>query len=109
MRDLLDASEAIANEDGQVKRWLAGDAASWELPDELLMVLLEIELFVGVFSDKLSPAQVEAATDLAQAAVTFHRRPGGWRDPDEILHDPSWQILRTKARKFVVEFKGLSV
>jgi hypothetical protein len=108
VRDLLDASEAIANEDGQIKKWLAADAANWNLPAELL-VLLEIEPFVGVFSDKLSPAQVEAAMDLAQAAVPFHRRPGGWPDPDEILRDPAWQILSIKARRLVAEFKSLSV
>jgi hypothetical protein len=109
MRDLVDASEAIAGEDGQAKRWLATDTASWELPAELLMVLREVELFIGVFSDKLSTAQIEAATDLGQAAVAFDCRPAGWRDPNEILRDPAWQSLRTKARKFAAEFKSLSV
>jgi hypothetical protein len=109
VRDLVEASQDIAaEEEAQAKRWLA-DAASWELPAKLMMVLLEIKLFIGVFGEKLSPAQVEAATDLAQATVSFDWRPGGGHDPNEILRDPAWQSLRAKARKFVAEFKSLPV
>ncbi len=107
VRDLVEASEDIADEEAQAKRWRAADAASWELPAKLQMVLMEVKLFLSVFSDKLSPTQVEAATDLAHAAEPFDRRPGGWGDPNEIFHDPAWQNLRTKAQKFVAEFKSL--
>jgi len=105
-RDLVESAEAIADQESQSQMWLANNGDSWEGLAELLMVLRELDLFVKVFRDKLSQEQFGAANDLAQAALAFDFAPDGQQDPNEVLRDPAWQSLRSKARKVVAEFQN---
>jgi hypothetical protein len=108
-KNLVESAAALADEETQCRRWVAPDAASWERPAELLMVLLDdccLELFIKENRAKLSQTQLGAAMDLAQAASAYDCGPDGWRDPHEVLRDPGWRSLRLKARAFAAAFES---
>lgn len=106
--NLLAAAAQIADEEAQVRRWLAEDARAWERPVELLLTLedINLELFIEEHWNRFSEPQLTTATELATAAVQFDCGPDGWRNPHEVLLDPAWEEVRRRARAFISAFKS---
>ena len=105
--ELLQAAAQIADEETQLRRWLAADAHAWERPVELLLTLddLNFELFLNEHRNRFSDSQLVAATQFA-ATVQFDCGSDGWRDPREVLRDPAWEDVRQRARAFISAFKS---
>ena len=106
--NLLAATAQIADEEAQVRRWLAADARAWERPVELLLTLedLNLELFIEEHRNRFSEPQLTAASELDAAAVQFNCGPNGWRSPHEVLLDPAWEEVRRRARAFISAFES---
>ena len=107
VRNLIEAAADISNAERQAQRWIAPDAAAWERPAELLCVLLDdmnFELFIEQNPERLSEVQLRAATEFAQAALSFDCGPDGWRDPHDVLRDPAWEGVQMKGRAFESAF-----
>ena len=106
--NLLEAAAQVADEEAQVRRWLAADAHAWDRPVELLLTLedINLELFIEEHRIRFSVPQLVAATELDSAAVQFDCGSDGWRDPREVVRDPAWEDVRRKASAFIAAFKS---
>ncbi len=101
--NLVSCADDIADAEHQRLRWLAVDAQAWERPAELLCALLDdcnLEFFIQDQGPELSDEQLQTAMSLYKGAMSYDVGPTGWRDPQEVLNDPQWDELRTKARQF---------
>jgi hypothetical protein len=108
--NLVGSARAIGDSQRQQLRWLAPDAAAWERPAELLCVLLDdnqLELFLKEEGHSLSSTQLSTAA-LLEEAIKYDVGPDGWRDPEEVLNDPSWEKVRQTARAFESAFEEQS-
>jgi hypothetical protein len=109
--NLVDSARAIGDSQRQQLRWLASDAAAWERPAELLCELLDdnqLELFLKEEGHSLSSTQLSTARALLEEAIKYDVGPDGWRDPEEVLNDPSWEKVRQTARAFESAFEKQS-
>lgn len=105
--NLVGIARELADSERQQSRWLAADAAAWERPCELLCVVLDdrqLELFLKEQGPSLSKEQFDAATALLEQSMAYDVGPTGWRDPKEVLSDPTWEKLRQAARGFQFAF-----
>ncbi len=108
MTNLIDAARSIADEARQVRRWLAPDAYAWERPEEEINVLDDcvFDGFIETFAATFSPAQTNAATAFRDAVEAYSKATPGWLDSVDVLADPRWHDIRSKARAFIEEFEG---
>ncbi len=106
LRNLLEAAVRIADQQTQAQRWLAVDVQAWERPVEFLLTLEDcnFELFIKEYRSLFSEPQLTAATELEHAAGKFDCDVDGWRDRLEVLYDPAWEDVRSKARAFISAF-----
>ncbi len=65
-----------------------------------------IELFIEEYGAALSRVQADAATALRDELNSYwHASPPGFLDPEQVLADPRWESVRSKARSFVAAFE----
>jgi len=109
--NLVDAARAIGDTKHQRSRWLAPDAFAWERPEELINTIwddLLLELFIEEHGTVLSRVQAEAATALRDELNNYCEATPKNLDPEQVLADPRWEAVRSKARSFVAAFESHS-
>ena len=106
--NLLEAAELIANREYQETRWLAPDAYAWETPGEAINTLDDYVLngFIEQFEKSFSPAQAKAVTAFRDEVDRYCIATPQRLEPRDVLSDPAWEVVRTKASDFVQAFKG---
>jgi hypothetical protein len=109
--NLVDAARAIGDTEHQRSRWLAPDAFAWERPEELINTIwddLLLELFIEEHGKVLSRVQAEAAAALRDELNNYCEATPKNLDPKQVLADPRWEAVRSKARSFVAAFESHS-
>lgn len=106
--NLIEAAELISNREYQESRWLAADAFAWETPNEAINTLDDYVLdgFIEKFADSFSPAQAAAVVAFRDEVDRFCKASPRDLDPAQVLADPGWETVRSKASAFVKAFKG---
>ena len=106
--NLLEAAELIANRAYQETRWLAADAYAWETPGEAINTLDDYVLdgFIEEFADSFSAAQAKAVIAFRDEVDRYCIATPQCLEPRNVLADPAWEVVRTKASDFVQSFKG---
>ncbi len=108
LANLIQAAGTIADKERQERRWLAPDAYAWERPEEEINVLDDcvFDGFIETFRATFSPSQANVAGAFRGAIEAYCKATPGWLDPAEVLADPRWHDIRSKARVFIEEFEG---
>lgn len=106
--NLIEAAELISNREYQETRWLAVDAFAWETPNETINTLDDYVLngFIEQFADSSSPTQAEAVVAFRDEVDRFCKASPKDLDAVQVLADPGWATVRSKASAFVKAFKG---
>jgi hypothetical protein len=107
--NLVDAARAIGDTERQRTRWLAPDAFAWERPEELIDTIWDsflLELFIEQHGTGLPRMQAEAATALRDELNNYCDGAPKNLDPEQVLADPRWEAVRSKARSFVAAFES---
>jgi hypothetical protein len=104
--NLVDAARAIGDTEHQLSRWLAPDAFAWEGPEELINMWDDSlpQLFIEEYGAALSREQADAATALRDELNGYCDETMDNLDPRQVLADPRWDVVRSKARSFVAAF-----
>ena len=106
--NLIDGASAIADKDRQESRWLASDRYAWERPEELITDFFDgylFDEFIEEFAATFTKEQAKAALALSTLMNTYNNATPEWLDPAEVLADPLWAEIRTKASEFIAAFK----
>jgi hypothetical protein len=109
--NLVDVARDIGDTEYQRSRWLAPDAFAWERPEELINRIWDdslLELFIEEHGTVLPPAQAEAAIALRDELNNYCEATPKNLDPKQVLADPRWEGVRSKARSFVAAFESHS-
>jgi hypothetical protein len=109
--NLVDAAEAIGDTEHQCRRWLAPNAFAWERPEELINTICDdclLELFIEEYGAALPRLQAEAAIALRDELSRYCEATPRNLDPEQVLADPRWEVVRSKARAFVAAFASWS-
>jgi hypothetical protein len=107
--NLVDAARAIGDTEHQQSRWLAQDRFAWERPEELINTIWDdslLELYIEEYGKALPRAQAEAVTALRDELNHYCDATPKNLDPVQVLADPRWEIVRSKARSFVAAFES---
>jgi hypothetical protein len=107
--NLIEAAELIANRGYQESRWLAQDPYAWETPNEAINTLDDYVLdgFIEQFAESFSPAQATAVSEFRNEVDRFCKSKPRDLDAAQVLADPEWESVRSKASAFVKAFKGI--
>ena len=103
--NLIEAANAIGDQETQERRWLAEDAFPWERPEELICVLFDdcvFELFIEEYCDTFSEEQASKARALRNQLECYTPK---FLNPAEVLANSHWDEIRSTAREFVAAFK----
>ncbi len=105
--NLVNAARGIGDAEHQRSRWLAPDAFAWERPEELINMWEDSlpELFMEEYGAALSREQADAATVLRDELNSYCDATPDNLDPRQVLADPRWDVVRSKARSFVAAFE----
>jgi hypothetical protein len=107
--NLVDAARAIGDAEHQQSRWLAPDRFAWERPEELINTIWDdclLELYIEEYGKALPRAQAEAVTALRDELNHYCDATPENLDPVQVLADPRWRVVRSKARSFVAAFES---
>jgi hypothetical protein len=107
--NLVDAARAIGDAEHQRSRWLAPDRFAWERPEELINTICDdflLELYIEEHGKILSRAQAEAAKALRDELDNYCNATPRNLDPEQVLTDPRWEVVRSRARSFVATFES---
>lgn len=105
--NLLEAAQSIADRQLQESRWLAQDAKLWESPDEAINTLDECALpeFIATFSETFTAEQALAITRFRDELEAYAKATPQHLEPADVLADPRWESVRTRASQFVLSFQ----
>jgi len=108
IENLLWAAEQIADRKFQESRWLAADRYAWESPNEAINTLDDFVLdgFIEQFAESFSPPQAVAVIAFRDEVDRFCKASPKDLEATQVLADPGWQAVRSKACAFVKAFKG---
>jgi hypothetical protein len=106
--NLLEAAQLIADRNFQETRWLANDALAWETPDEAINTLDDCVLdgFIEQFAESFSSAQAKAVIEFRDEVLHYCEATPRHLEVKEVIDDPAWEIVRTKASNFIEAFRG---
>ena len=107
--NLIEAASNIANKERQEARWLAPNRQAWESPDELICSLLDdsqLELFLQVNESSFTPDQRRTGKAFLDAINSFCESTPKHLNPQEVLQNPQWWMIRDKAEAFALAFRN---
>jgi hypothetical protein len=105
--NLLEAARNIADRRLQESRWLAPDRKPWESPDEAINTLDDCALpqFIETFSETFTAEQALAIAQFRDEVETYAKATPQHLEPSDVLADPRWESVRSRASQFVLSFQ----
>jgi hypothetical protein len=105
---ILDAARDIASREFQEEAWFPGGRVR-SSPDEVYQVLMEdctADLFFQIYGGRLTEAQLHSWYKLRSDLQAYYIQEPPYPDPDEVLKDPAWYLVRQSATSFIRAFSS---
>lgn len=105
---ILNAARHIASRAYQAEAWKSGGKLV-SSPDEVYQGLMEDctpDLFFERYREILDDAQLQSWCELRSRLMQYYDRMPLHSEPDQVLNDPAWEVVRQAAGSFVLAFTG---
>ena len=103
---VLDAARNISSLEFQRKAWFPG-GSEVSSPEETYQVLMEdctADLFFETYGRRFTEEQMRSWFRLRSSLEGYYDKLSAHPDPNQVLYDPNWDLVRQSAEEFVRAF-----